>query len=37
MSTMDNKEEAKMWMKKPKFDENRIKIGDFFILHPYCG
>jgi hypothetical protein len=37
MSTMDKKEEAKMWMKKPKLDENRIKIGDFFILHPYCG
>jgi hypothetical protein len=31
MSTMDSKEEAKIWMKKPKLDENRIKIG---ILHP---
>jgi hypothetical protein len=27
------KEEAKIWMKKPKLDENKIKIGDFF-LHP---
>jgi hypothetical protein len=34
MSTMDNKEEAKLWMKKPKLDENRIKIGENFILHP---
>jgi hypothetical protein len=34
MSTMDNKEEAKLWMKKPKMDENRIKIGENFILHP---
>jgi hypothetical protein len=31
MSTMDYKEEAKFWMKKPK---NRIKIGENFILHP---
>jgi hypothetical protein len=31
---MDYKEGAKKWMKKPKFDENRIKIGEFFILHP---
>jgi hypothetical protein len=34
MSTMDYKGEAKIWMKKPKLDENRIKIGEFFILHP---
>jgi hypothetical protein len=34
MSTMDYKEEAKNWMKKPKLDENRIKIGENFILHP---
>jgi hypothetical protein len=33
MSTMDNKEEAKMWMKKPKLDDNRIKIGEFFYIH----
>jgi hypothetical protein len=33
MSTMDY-EEAKIWMKKPKMDENRIKIGENFILHP---
>jgi hypothetical protein len=33
MSTMDYKEEAKMWMKKPKLDENKIKIRGFF-LHP---
>jgi hypothetical protein len=25
MSTMDYKEEAKIWMKKPILDENRIK------------
>jgi hypothetical protein len=25
---MDYKEEAKMWMKKPKLDENRIKTGE---------
>jgi hypothetical protein len=24
----------KIWMKKPKLDENRIKIGENFILHP---
>jgi hypothetical protein len=34
MSTMDYKEEAKIWMKKPKLDENRIKIGENFTLHP---
>jgi hypothetical protein len=34
MSTMDYKKEAKSWMKKPKLDENRIKIGENFILHP---
>jgi hypothetical protein len=33
MSTMDYKE-AKIWMKKLKLDENIIKIGEFFILHP---
>jgi hypothetical protein len=32
MSTMDSKEEAKMWMKKAKLDDNRIKIGRNFIL-----
>jgi hypothetical protein len=31
---MDYKEEAKIWMKKPKLNENRIKIGENFILHP---
>jgi hypothetical protein len=31
---MDHKGEAKNWMKKPKLDENRIKIGEFLILHP---
>jgi hypothetical protein len=34
MSTMNYKKEAKIWMKKPKMDENRIKIGENFILHP---
>jgi hypothetical protein len=34
MSTMDYKEEAKFWMKKPNMKENRIKIGENFILHP---
>jgi hypothetical protein len=33
MSTMDYKEEAKNWMKKLKLDENRIKIGEYFILY----
>jgi hypothetical protein len=33
-SQMDYKEEAKIWMKKPKLDENRIKIGENFTLHP---
>jgi hypothetical protein len=33
MSTMDCKEEAKIWMKKPNLDENKIKIGENFILH----
>jgi hypothetical protein len=28
---MDYKEEAKFWMKKPKLDENIIKIGEFFF------
>jgi hypothetical protein len=28
------KEEAKIWMKTPKLDENRIKIGENLILHP---
>jgi hypothetical protein len=32
MSTMDYKREAKVWIKKPKLDENRIKIGEFFIV-----
>jgi hypothetical protein len=31
---MDYKEEAKIWMKMPKLDENRIKIEENFILHP---
>jgi hypothetical protein len=32
---MDYKGEAQIWMKKPKLDENRINIGEFFIiLHP---
>jgi hypothetical protein len=31
---MDYKEKAKIWMKKPKLDENRIKIGElFFYIH----
>jgi hypothetical protein len=30
---MDYKEEAKNWMKKLKLDENRIKIGEYFILY----
>ena len=34
MSTMDHKEEAKIWMKKQNLDESRIKIGEDFILHP---
>jgi hypothetical protein len=34
MSTMDYKEEAKIWMKRPKLDENRIKIGENLILYP---
>jgi hypothetical protein len=34
MSTMDYKEEAKIWMKRPNLDENRIKIGEILILHP---
>jgi hypothetical protein len=34
MPTMDCKEEAKFWIRKPSFDENRIKIGENFILHP---
>jgi hypothetical protein len=34
MSAMDYKE-LKIWMKKPKLDENRIKIGEipFFYIH----
>jgi hypothetical protein len=31
---MDYKEEAKIWMKRPKLLENRIKIGGNLILHP---
>jgi hypothetical protein len=34
---MDYKEEAKIWMKKQKLDENIIKIGENFIFHPQCG
>jgi hypothetical protein len=34
MSTMDYKEEAKIWMKRPKLDENRIKTRDNLILRP---
>jgi hypothetical protein len=34
MSSMDSKEEAKMWMKKEKLDDNRIKIEGNFILYP---
>jgi hypothetical protein len=37
MSTMDYREEAKIWMKRPKLDENIIKIGEILILHPQCG
>jgi hypothetical protein len=35
MSSMDYKEEAKIWMKKPKLDENRIKRGEnlFYIYN----
>jgi hypothetical protein len=35
MSIMDFKEEAKIWMKKPNLDENRTKIGENLIEHPY--
>ena len=31
---MDYKEEAKIWMKRLKLDENRIEIGENLILHP---
>jgi hypothetical protein len=31
---MDYKEETKIWMKKPKLDENRNEIGKNIILHP---
>jgi hypothetical protein len=34
MSTMDYKEEAKIWMKRQKLDENRTKIEEISILHP---
>jgi hypothetical protein len=34
MSTMGYKEEAKIWMKSPKLDENRIKIEEILVLHP---
>jgi hypothetical protein len=37
MLTIDYEEEVRIWMKKPRFDENIIKIGEIFILHPYCG
>jgi hypothetical protein len=33
-ATISYKEEAKIWKKKSKLDENRIKIGENFILHP---
>jgi hypothetical protein len=34
MSTMDYKEEAKNWIKKPKLDEDRNKIGEIlFYIH----
>jgi hypothetical protein len=32
MSTMDYKGKAKIWMKKPKLDENRINKGDFIFF-----
>jgi hypothetical protein len=28
------KEEARIWMKRPNLDENRIKIEEILILHP---
>jgi hypothetical protein len=31
---MDYKEEARIWMKRPNLDENRIKIEEILILHP---
>jgi hypothetical protein len=31
MSTMDLKKEAKFWMKMPKLDENRTKIGEILV------
>jgi hypothetical protein len=31
MSTMDYKEEAKIWMKKLKLNENNTKIGENLI------
>jgi hypothetical protein len=34
MSTIDYKDEAKIWMKKPQLDENRINIREIYILHP---
>jgi hypothetical protein len=34
MSTMDYKGEAKIWMKRPKVDENRIKTRELLFLHP---
>jgi hypothetical protein len=34
MSNMDYKKETKIWMKKPKLNENRIKIGEnLFYIH----
>jgi hypothetical protein len=35
MSTMDydSEEEAKIWMKKPKYDKIRIKIEILFYIH----
>jgi hypothetical protein len=35
MPTMDYKEKAKIWMKKPNLDENRTKIGENLIEDPY--
>jgi hypothetical protein len=34
MSTMDYKEETKIWMKKLKLNQNIIKIREHFSLHP---
>jgi hypothetical protein len=36
---LDEKGKFQPWIKKkkPKLDENRIKIGENIILHPYLG